>query len=454
MNDSILFQLFQQLRQQKFSLGAADYLLVLEAMRSGLGLEDLEQFKRLLKLLWAKSPEEQKLLALEFDRWLKPHLSPTAKYSEEKLEQIEEFKLFCRLRWAKSPQEGDLFEQAFSELVKPQLQAIAAPTPPPPSLPPPTASPPPPSPPPKDLRLNAIPIIWLLLREINSLAGILFLHKLFKPPKLHQPDTPRPPINGQKKQLSLEQKQVELHFGSVQPPTLPDKPELVEESHHFQLIPRLPMSQREMAEIWRQLRRPQRVGKPEELDVEGTIDSICRTGFLLRPVWRSRRCNQAQLVVLVDRLGSMAPFSLLVEGIRESIVRGGLRGRASFYYFHDCPDTYLYKRPQLTGAISLKTVLFEQMQGNSVLIISDAGAACGFYDEERREATKTFVKEIQSYTYLYAWLNPLPEYRWTATTAEDIEQFIPMFPFNRDGLHDMVNILRGYPFPPGVRLDG
>ncbi len=424
MSDSILFQFFRQLRQQGFPLGAADYLLVLEAVRSGLGLEDLEQFKRLLKLLWAKSLEEQKLLDREFDKWMKPHLQPppVAKYSEEKLEDIEEFKLFCRLRWAKSSQERDLFEGAFAELVEPQLQAIAPPEPPAISAPVPQT--------PSDEP---------------------------KPPKPLPQTSVTPPINKPKRpkrRLTIEQKQVELHFDLVQPSLLIDKPQLVEDSHHYQLTPRLPMSQREMAEIWRQLRRPQRVGRPDQLDVKGTIDSICRKGFLLRPVLRSRRRNQAQLVVLVDRQGSMAPFSLLVEGIRESIIRGGLRGRASFYYFHDCPDTYLYERPQLTGAISLDTVLFEQMQGKSVLIISDAGAAYGFYDEERREATEKFLNNLRSYTYLYAWLNPLPKYRWAATTAEDIARFIPMFSFNREGLHDTVNILRGYPFPPGVLLDG
>lgn len=409
MSNSLLFQFVRQLRQQGLPLGAADYMLVLEAVRSGLGLEDLEQFKRLLQLLWAKSPEEQKSLDREFDKWMKPHLSPAAKYSEkEKLEDIEEFKLLCRLRWAKSPEERELFEGAFAELVEPQLQAIAPPPPPEPPL----------SPPPSD--------------ELQ-------------PPEPPQPHPVIPPINGEKQPITIERKQVELHFNLVQPSIFPDKPELVEGSHHFQLTPRLPMSQREMAEIWRQLRRPQRVGRPEELDVEGTINSICRTGFLLHPVWRSRRRNQAKLVVLIDRQGSMAPFSLVVDGICESILRGGLRGRASFYYFHDCPDTYLYERPQLTGAVLLKTLMLEQMQGNSVLIVSDAGAAYGFYDRERREATKTFLNALRSYTYLYAWLNPLPESRWTATTAEDIKKFVPMFPFNREGLHDTVNILRGYP---------
>jgi uncharacterized protein with von Willebrand factor type A (vWA) domain len=211
MSDSILFQLFRQLRQQKFSLGASDYLLVLEAVRSGLGLEDIEQFKRLLKLLWAKSLEEQKLLDLEFDRWMKPHLSPAAKYSEGKLEQIEDFKLFCYLLLAKSPQKEDLFKQAFSELVEPQLQAIAQLKP-------------------RETPESDTPVSPQPPEPIEPV----------KPPQI-PPVTP--PINGQKKkqELTVGQKLVEVHFGSVQPPTLPDKPELVGDSHHFQLTPRLPM---------------------------------------------------------------------------------------------------------------------------------------------------------------------------------------------------------------------
>jgi uncharacterized protein with von Willebrand factor type A (vWA) domain len=73
MSNSLLFQFVRQLRQQGLPLGASEYMLVLEAVRSGLGLEDLKQFKRLLQLLWAKSPEEQKLLDREFDKWMKPH---------------------------------------------------------------------------------------------------------------------------------------------------------------------------------------------------------------------------------------------------------------------------------------------------------------------------------------------------------------------------------------------
>lgn len=111
------------------------------------------------------------------------------------------------------------------------------------------------------------------------------------------------------------------------------KTELTEKPHYYQLTPRLPISPRDMAGVWRQLRRPQRVGVPEELDVEGTINTIYRSGLLLRPLLQPPRRNQARLVVLVDQQGSMAPFAPLIEAAIESILRGGLLGKTSLYYF-------------------------------------------------------------------------------------------------------------------------
>jgi uncharacterized protein with von Willebrand factor type A (vWA) domain len=101
----------------------------------------------------------------------------------------------------------------------------------------------------------------------------------------------------------------------------------------------------------------------------------------------------------------------------------------------------------------LEEVLQEKAKGNSVLIISDGGAARGYYDGMRVGDTKTFLQTLSTYTYLYAWLNPMPQNRWLTTTAEDIANMVPMFPLEREGLEDAVNILRGHPFPAGVGLN-
>ena len=208
-----------------------------------------------------------------------------------------------------------------------------------------------------------------------------------------------------------------------------------------------------MAEPWRHLQQLQRTGPPEELDLEGTIDDICRTGIFLHPTLQPRRRNQARLVLVIDRLGSMAPFGPLVDTLVESILRSGLLGGASLYYFHDCPQGFLSENPSLTDALPLEEILASQAKGNSVLLVSDAGAARGDYDEQRVEDTRAFIGALSSYTYLYAWLNPMPVPRWATSTAEDIANLVPMYHLDRDGLNDAVNILRGHPFPPGVNLD-
>ncbi|MCP4368365.1 MAG: VWA domain-containing protein [Deltaproteobacteria bacterium] len=221
----------------------------------------------------------------------------------------------------------------------------------------------------------------------------------------------------------------------------------------YHLTPRFPLGRREMAEAWRHLRRLQRTGRAEELDVEGTIHSICQTGFFLEPVLQPLRRNQAKLVLLIDQRGSMAPFVPIIRTLVESILRGGLLGKVNIYYFHDCPGKVLYTRQSLTGAIPLEEVLSNQVKDNSILIVSDAGAARGYYDEQRLNTTRRFLKNLHTYTYLYAWLNPIPSKRWQSTTAGIIAQLVPMFSLDRDGLNDAINILRGQPFPPGVNLD-
>lgn len=105
----------------------------------------------------------------------------------------------------------------------------------------------------------------------------------------------------------------------------------------FHLTPRFPLGRREMAGAWRHLRRLQRSGHPEELDVEGTIHQVCQSGFFVQPVLQPRRRNQAKLLLLIDQRGSMSPFRPLVKLLLESILRGGMLGRVAVYYFHDCP---------------------------------------------------------------------------------------------------------------------
>jgi uncharacterized protein with von Willebrand factor type A (vWA) domain len=190
-----------------------------------------------------------------------------------------------------------------------------------------------------------------------------------------------------------------------------------------------------------------------ELDVEGTLDDISRRGFFMGPRLQPRRRNQADMLVLVDASESMEPFSLLVETLLTSILRVGLLDQVSVYYFQGYPRRVFYAKPGLQGEVPAEDVLGREAAGRSVLVVSDAGAASEGIDGARLQGTCSFLKALETATYLYAWLNPLPPDRWQGTTAGSIACLVPMFPIDRDGLNDAVSILRGHPFPPDVNLN-
>ena len=107
----------------------------------------------------------------------------------------------------------------------------------------------------------------------------------------------------------------------------------IQTTKKYHLRPRLSLERREIITACRHLRRLQSAGISKELDVEKTIQQICQTGFFLSPVFRPRRRNEIQLILLIDQQGSMAPFSLLTEALIESILQSDLLEKTSLYYF-------------------------------------------------------------------------------------------------------------------------
>ncbi|MFB2877753.1 VWA domain-containing protein [Floridanema aerugineum] len=370
--ESFLLLLFNDLRKQGIPLGISDYLLATKAVREGVGLEDVERLKRFLRLLWAKSKEDQEIFDTAFAHWVKPRLEATIK-----------------------------------------TKSITS-----------------------NFDRNKFPF------DSNDSSPGSTSQKRFGNPEKEESRTGPQKYN----------RQIAIPFSSPRQISL-EKTESIQPEIKYHLTPRLPISMREMAGIWRHLRRLRREGIPEDLDVDGTIKDICVTGFFRSPVLQPRRRNQVKLVLLIDCEGSMAPFTLLISALQESMEKGGLLGKTRTYYFHDCPEGFLFEQPNLTVPVSIEEVLSDQAKSNSVLIFSDAGAARGSYDGRRLADTKAFLKILSAYTYLYAWLNPVPAARWRVTTAEDIAHLVPMFPLDREGLNDTVKILQGHPFPPGVGLD-
>ncbi len=243
----------------------------------------------------------------------------------------------------------------------------------------------------------------------------------------------------------------------------------------FIFVPQFPLTYREVAQTWRRLRRPVRVGPPTELDVESTIARRCQQGIAASVVLRPRRRNVARLLMLVDRQGSMTPFHRFCEEVCRAIQQAGRLEETAIYYFHNVPAEgadeqvlegdklfpvlddilhritplktgYLYEDSDLLSPILLEEVLQKYAADAFVVVISDAGAVRKYYNVTRLLDTISFIKALRAYTLNYVWLNPLPKSYWKDNTAAQIARHVPMFPLNREGIHQAVNVLRGHQY--------
>jgi uncharacterized protein len=263
--------------------------------------------------------------------------------------------------------------------------------------------------------------------------------------------------------------------GRLPPLTLGELPALPY-AHAF--LPQYPVGYRTVAQAWRRLRWPVREGPATELDVEATVQRRSRQGVASPPVLRPRRRNRAQVLLLADRQGSMAPFHAYVEAVCDTIGQAGRLRRVGLFYFHDTPlegtDTSvlqplegqlfpsldpvlaevpalvhgeLFEDRELLSCRPARTVLSAHAEDAAVVVISDAGAARGRYDLLRLLDTVAFLKGLKTFTNRIVWLNPLPAAAWAGSTAGQLARHVPMFPMDRDGMHRAVNVLRGQPFP-------
>lgn len=250
------------------------------------------------------------------------------------------------------------------------------------------------------------------------------------------------------------------------------------------LVPQFPLTEREIAQAWRRLRRPLRTGPAVEIDVTATIERRSRTGVVTPPVLTPRRRNTAKLLLLIDRYGSMTPFHGYVGHVVRAIRNAGRLDDVREVYFHDLPgaavdrsvldqvadpfrpdldsvltlirpldDGRVYDDPELTQPRDLKSVLLEAGPGTAAVVISDAGAARQRLDTHRLLDTIALLKALTgglaSAGGLAAvtWLNPARPGHWPQSTASQVGRHIPMFPLTRDGLGGAVDVLRGRPAP-------
>lgn len=217
----------------------------------------------------------------------------------------------------------------------------------------------------------------------------------------------------------------------------------------------LPLTYREMVQNWRTLRQRSDMITGRNLDVSATVLNIAKDGMLITPVFQKEPVNNEDLLlILADRRGSMTPFHHLTDRLIEAAIKEGGHKSAMVYYFYNYPGDYLYRKPSLMDPVPLAEVYSKVRHDHTnALIISDAGAARGNFNETRAKMTLKFLNGISNnnpsdadpYGGLHkralfvTWLNPMPRHRWYGTTAAEIARHgnISMLSLSENGKEGM-----------------
>jgi uncharacterized protein len=459
-----LLEIFTKLREAGLPLGIDDYQLLLQALQGGFGIEDKAALKRLCQSLWIKSPEERALFNYHFQNLIE---SPTPEDEVEESNQSspkhQRYKILSYLALG-------ILEVGIISGLRFSSPGEKAPVNQPPPTPKPTQNPTPTTTPKPTINPTLQPIPESLLQTtINKPnwtrgigfsvittgillgAGYLTLRLVnqrivnFKE-KEKETNTSLPDTSPQLSQIIEDEIQVVQAIRQVGDNNFEENTKnngreigksFLSSKEYF------PVTQRQMKQLWRYLRRPSRQGLATELDIEATVKQIGNQGILLAPVFTPPRVNLAELIILIDRDGSMVPFHTLSNRLVETAMVGGL-SKTTIYYFHNSPLDYLYHDPYHQEAILIDDILNYNCSGQTVvLIISDAGSARGGYSDERYELTKDFLTKLQKKVRYIAWLNPLPQKRWFNNTAQQIKDLVPMFEISRLGMQNAIGVLRG-----------
>lgn len=169
-----------------------------------------------------------------------------------------------------------------------------------------------------------------------------------------------------------------------------------------------------------------RTGK-KVIHIKITVTRAAQDGFFLHPVFIPHTLCGERLVFMLDYGGSMAPFHPLLRSLCMAVRQDEILNHITdITYFHNIPGNYLYHDPGRQSAEPLEQVLKRvQNTGSAIFIVSDAGAARGRQLKARSKLTNDFLKRVFDYTRKCVWMNPVPEHRWWATSAEEIYKRLP-----------------------------
>lgn len=194
----------------------------------------------------------------------------------------------------------------------------------------------------------------------------------------------------------------------------------------------------------RKLRRFARQGRPDELDLDGTIRQTAKNGGWLDLQMRAERQNVVNVILFFDVGGSMDPYIKVCEELF-SAARSEFK-HLEFFYFHNCPYERLWKdnRRRHVERIDTAEVLRTYGPEYKAVFVGDASmspyeiaVAGGSVEHMNPEAGGVWIKRMTEHFHRSVWLNPVQERFWQYTQSVDMVKDLledRMYPLTLDGL--------------------
>lgn len=201
----------------------------------------------------------------------------------------------------------------------------------------------------------------------------------------------------------------------------------------------------------RRLRRLNRIGPEDELDLDRTIDATAKNAGDIELKWMRSRKNAVKLLLLMDVGGSMEPFAETCGILFSAANTSSHFKDLQYYYFHNCIYETLHRDIEARHEeMSTEHLLRALEPDYKVVLVGDARMApqelyerWGAIHYYQRNETPGIIwlKRIADHFTHCVWLNPEGRSYWNHPTVSVISKLFPMYELNLDGIGDSMRKL-------------
>lgn len=211
-----------------------------------------------------------------------------------------------------------------------------------------------------------------------------------------------------------------------------------------------PLTESQMAEALKKLRRLTPTGPKDVVNVDKTIYETMRNAGEIEIVFDRRLADRMKIILLIDNGGwSMDPYIHIVQTLFH--YANAQFKDLKIYYFHNTIYSHVWADPQRHFKPEAIDDFIRRDPETRLIIVGDASMAPyelmhssgAIYVDAKASGPSVERLRFLANTFRHAvWLNPMAAHEWEyAWTTEAIRQIFPMFELTLDGLEKAVQHL-------------